>query len=162
MVYVGLDNFGLVFHDPVFKKAVINTLLWICCAVFLHIPFGLLLALILARKPRGWKVFRVLFVLPNVISTTAIAFLWYFVLHVNLGLVNNLLKMIGLDSLTRPWLADVRTALFAHQLPFIIYAGLTMVIFLTRISAIPSELYEAAEIEAQPIGRKTGILRYRF
>ncbi|MBJ6362675.1 sugar ABC transporter permease [Paenibacillus sp. MAHUQ-46] len=147
MVYAGLDNFKLVFQDPVFIKAVINTLLWVAGAVLLHIPFGLLLALLLARQPRGWKVFRVLFVLPNVISTTAIAFLWYFVLHVNLGLVNNILKLMGLGALARPWLADLKTALFAHQLPFIIYAGLTMVVFLTRISAIPAELNEAAKIE---------------
>ncbi|CAM3390105.1 carbohydrate ABC transporter permease [Marinicrinis lubricantis] len=147
MTFVGLDNFRTLFADPVFKKAIINTLVWIFSAIFLHMPLGLGLALILHRRPRGWKFFRTLFFLPNVISTTALAFLWYFVLHVNLGLVNSVLKLVGLESLTRPWLSDLGTALMANQLPFILYVGFTMVIFLTQMSTISPDLYEAAELD---------------
>lgn len=154
MQYIGLDNFVNLFQNPVFVRALRNTFLWIISAVFLHIPLGLLLALILAKRPKGWKMFRTLFVLPNVISTTALAFLWYFVLHVNLGMLNNFLQLVGLGDLTRAWLSDPQTALFASQIPFILYVGLTMVIFLTQISTISPDLYEAAEIDGATTWQK--------
>jgi raffinose/stachyose/melibiose transport system permease protein len=145
--FVGLDNLKYIFHNDVFLKSLVNTLYWILAAIFIHTPLGLLLALILSRRPKGWKFFRTLFFLPNVISTTALAFLWYFVLHVDLGLVNNVLKSLGLGMLARPWLSDINTALIANQIPFILYVGFTMVIFITQISTISPELYEAAEID---------------
>lgn len=154
MVHVGMDNFRLLAGDPVFAKAVRNTLAWMASAVLLHIPFGLLLALLLAKRPSGWRLLRVLLVLPNVISTTALAFLWYFVLHVNLGLLNNFLAAVGLSELKRAWLIDIQTALGANQLPFILYAGLTMVIFLTQMTTIPSDLYEAAKIDGATVFQK--------
>jgi raffinose/stachyose/melibiose transport system permease protein len=147
MKYVGLDNFRTLFDDPSFKTAIINTAYWILAGVFLHTPLGLLLALILFKKPKGWKWFRLLFFLPNVISTTALAFLWYFVLHVSLGLVNSTLTAVGLKSWTHAWLGDPSTAVFATMIPFILYVGFTMVIFLTQMSTISPELYEAAEID---------------
>jgi multiple sugar transport system permease protein/raffinose/stachyose/melibiose transport system permease protein len=145
--FVGLDNFYYLLEDPAFRKALVNTVYWILAGILLHTPLGLLLALILFKKPKGWKWFRTLFFLPNVISTTALAFLWYFVLHVSLGLVNNLLKSAGLDSLTRAWLSDPATAVFANMVPFVLYVGFTMVVFLTEMSTISPELYEAADID---------------
>lgn len=147
MKYVGLDNFIYLFGDPAFKTAMINTVYWILAGVFLHTPLGLLLALILFKKPKGWKWLRTLLFLPNVISTTALAFLWYFVLHVSLGLVNNSFKAVGLESWMHAWLSDPSTAIFANMIPFILYVGFTMVIFLTQMSTISPELYEAAEID---------------
>lgn len=152
MKYVGLDNFRFLFDDPSFKTAMVNTIYWILAGIFLHTPLGLLLALILFKKPRGWKWFRLLFFLPNVISTTALAFLWYFVLHVSLGLLNNGLKAVGLSSWTHAWLSDPSTAVFANMVPFVLYVGFTMVIFLTQMSTISPEMYEAADIDgATPV-----------
>ncbi|WP_123041480.1 carbohydrate ABC transporter permease [Cohnella candidum] len=147
MKFVGLDNFRFLFDDPSFKTATVNTIYWILAGIFLHTPLGLLLALILFKKPRGWKAFRLLFFLPNVISTTALAFLWYFVLHVSLGLVNNGLKVAGLTSWTHAWLSDPGTAVFANMVPFVLYVGFTMVIFLTQMSTISPDMYEAADID---------------
>lgn len=147
MNFVAFDNFRYLLGDPVFKTAMINTALWILAGILLHTPLGLLMALLLFRKPRGWKLFRVLFFLPNVISTTALAFLWYFVLHVSLGLVNNLFKSVGLESWAHPWLSDPGTAVFANMIPFVLYIGFTMVIFLTQMTTISPDLYEAAEID---------------
>ena len=51
--FVGFENFEYVFSDPIFRTAVKNTIVWLLSALLLHIPFGLLLALLLNRKPRG-------------------------------------------------------------------------------------------------------------
>mgnify|MGYP002588965681 FL=1 len=141
--FVGFENFEYVFSDPLFRTAVKNTIVWLLSALLLHIPFGLLLALLLNRKPRGWKVFRVMYFIPNVISTTAIAFLWYFIYHVDVGLLNNVLNAVGLKKLTHAWLNDPTTALWCN----LVYVGLTMIIFMTQLSTIPKELYEAAVVD---------------
>ena len=145
--FVGFENFEYVFSDPIFRTAVKNTIVWLLSALLLHIPFGLLLALLLNRKPRGWKVFRVMYFIPNVISTTAIAFLWYFIYHVDVGLLNNMLNAVGLKKLTHAWLNDQTTALWCNLVPFVVYVGLTMIIFMTQLSTIPKELYEAAVVD---------------
>lgn len=145
--FVGLENFKYVFSDPVFRMAFKNTVIWLLSALLLHIPFGLLLALLLNRQPRGWKFLRVMYFIPNVISTTAVAFLWYFIYHVDVGLLNNILKSIGLGKLAHAWLNDPGTALICNQVPFIFYVGLTMIIFLTQLSTVPKELKEAAMVD---------------
>lgn len=147
MEFKGFGNFQYVFTDPVFKKAFTNTLVWILSALFLHIPLGLILSLMLNRKPKGWKFMRVMYFIPNVISTTAVAFLWYFIYHVDVGLINNVLRAVGLGDLARPWLNSIDTALICNQVPFIIYVGLTMIIFMTQLSTVAPDLYEAAEID---------------
>lgn len=145
--FVGLENFKYVFSDPVFRMAFKNTVFWLLSALLIHIPFGLLLALLLNRQPRGWKFLRVMYFIPNVISTTAVAFLWYFIYHVDVGLLNNILKSIGLGKLAHAWLNDPGTALICNQVPFIFYVGLTMIIFLTQLSTVPKELKEAAMVD---------------
>lgn len=147
MIAVGWSNFAHLAADPVFVKAIRNTFMWVLAGVFLHIPLGLLLALALSKKPAGWRFFRTAFFLPNVISSTALALMWYFAFHVNLGLVNGLLGAVGLESWTRPWLNDLSTALFVTMVPYILYVGVTMVIFLMQITTISPDLYEAAAID---------------
>ena len=145
--FVGIENFRYVFSDPVFRLAFKNTVIWLLSALCLHIPFGLLLALLLNKQPRGWKFLRVMYFIPNVISTTAVAFLWYFIYHVDVGLLNSVLKSIGLGKLAHAWLNDPGTALICNQVPFIFYVGLTMIIFLTQLSTVPKELKEAAMVD---------------
>ncbi|HID31405.1 MAG TPA: sugar ABC transporter permease [Desulfobacterales bacterium] len=145
--YVGLQNFAYLWSDPSFRRSLINTFYWIAAGIFVHTPLALLVAVILAKRPRGWKIYRTIFFIPNVISTTAIAFLWYLIFHVEVGLLNGLLNAIGLHSWTRSWLTDPRTALVCTQIPFIIYIGFATVLFLNQISSIPFEYYEAAMID---------------
>ena len=147
MKFVGINNFSRLWDDPFFRKALLNTLSWIAVATFIHTPLGLLVALILSKCPRGWTFFRNIIFLPNVLSVVAIAIIWYFILHPTLGLVNYFLEFIGLGSLARNWLVDSHTALFATQLPFALYIGFTMLIFLAQIVTIPKDYYEAAKID---------------
>ncbi len=147
MTPVGTANYRQVLSDSNFRLALKNTLIWILAAVLIHIPLGLLLALLLNRKIMGWKVFRILYFLPNVISITALAFLWYFIYHRDLGLLNWLLELIGLDGLTNSWLTNTDTALGATIVPFSLYVGLTSVIFMTQLSTISEDLKEAALLD---------------
>lgn len=145
--FVGLDNFATLFNDQGFVLAIRNTVLWVLVGIFIHTPLCMLVALVVARRPRGWKVFRTVLFLPNIISATALALLWYFVFHVSLGLVNAGLTLVGLESWTRNWLFDPFTALGATMTPWVVYIGFGMVLFLTQISTIPREYYEAAQLD---------------
>lgn len=151
---VGLENFTHLASDPAFRKALTNTLVWIAVGTFVHTPLCVLVALVIARRPRGWRIFRTVFFLPNVISATALALLWYFMFHVNLGLVNSALRAIGLEGLTRSWLFDPTTALGATMTPWVVYIGFGMVLFLTQISTIPREYYEAAQLDGASAWRQ--------
>jgi len=145
--FIALDNFATLFRDPAFLLAMRNTVIWVLVGVFIHTPLCILVALVVARRPRGWKVFRTLLFLPNIISATALAMLWYFVFHVSLGLINAALTFLGLESWTRNWLFDPLTALGSTMTPWVVYIGFGMVLFLTQISTIPQEYYEAAQLD---------------
>jgi raffinose/stachyose/melibiose transport system permease protein len=119
-----------------------------------HTPLCVLVALVVGRKPCGWKIFRTVLFLPNIISGTALALLWYFIFHVSLGLLNCALAEIGLKSLTQNRLFNPRTALGATLTPWVLYVGFGMVLFLTQISTIPREYYEAAEIDGASISQQ--------
>lgn len=144
---IGLANFARLATDPTFHKAFVNTLWWVVIGTVVHTPLCVLVAVVVARKPRGWRFFRTAFFIPNVISATALALLWYFVFHVSLGPLNSILSAIGLDSAGRAWLSDPSTALGATMTPWVMYIGFGMVLFLTQISTIPREYYEAAQLD---------------
>ncbi len=147
MEFTGFGNYTYIFRSLSFRKALRVTLWWLAAALALHIPFGLLLSLMLNRHPAGWKLLRILYFIPNVISTTAVAFMWYFIYHADMGILNAILIKLGLGQYTRAWLGSIDTALVSNMVPFILYVGLTSIIFLTQLSTVPSELYEAAEID---------------
>jgi raffinose/stachyose/melibiose transport system permease protein len=154
MKYIGVQNFLDLWQDLNFKTALVNSIYWILAATFLHTLLGLLIALVLNRKPRGWRFFRTVFFLPNILSITSLALLWYFLLNPSFGLVNNLLRVIGLDNLILPWLSNPDTALVATQLPFILYIGFTMLIFLANMMTIAPEYYEAGEMDGASVWQR--------
>lgn len=145
--YVGIQNYVYLFHDQAFRSAIYNTLVWAAAGIFVQTPMSLLAALILARRPFMWKFFRTALFVPSVVSTTILALMWYFMLDPNVGLVNGTLKAVGLNSWTHAWLSDPSTAQFSIMVPFVIYIGFGMILFLTQISTIPREIFEAARID---------------
>lgn len=145
--FIGLENYRWLFTDPEFWKTLLNTLIWAGSAVLIHIPLALLTAMILAKKPRGWKVMKIIYFFPQVVSRLALALVWVFMYHPTIGLVNSALKAIGLESLAVNWLGLPTTALGAVIASWIFYIGFYMLIFLSQIWTIPQDVYEAAIID---------------
>lgn len=145
--YIGIQNYTYLFKDPAFRSAIYNTLLWAAAGIFVQTPLCLITALILSRRPFMWKFFRTALFIPSVVSTTILALMWYFMLDPTVGLVNGTLNKVGLKSLTRTWLSDPSTAQWAIMVPFVIYIGFGMVLFLTQISTVPRELFEASRLD---------------
>lgn len=147
MSFNGLQNFAKLFQDPIFQTSITNNLIWALSAAFLQIPLALLIALILARAPRGWKFFRTAYFLPNVISLVALAMMWKAMYNPEFGAINYLLGNLGMEDLTRNWLGELNSALPALIFSYQIYIGYFMVIILAGTLSIPQSFYEAAKID---------------
>jgi raffinose/stachyose/melibiose transport system permease protein len=152
MEYIGIHNYKTLFSDDVFIKSMINTLLWGLAAICIHIPMAALVAIILSKKIRGWKFFRTVFFIPNLISTLALAMLWQFIYNGEFGMLNKLLELVGLSSWQHNWLGEMNTAFPALVGHWIFYIGFYMIIFMAYISTIDASLYESSQIDgASPL-----------
>lgn len=147
MQFVGFSNFIELFQDSVFRTSIKNNIIWALSAALIQTPIALMLALVLARKVKGWKFFRTIYFLPNVISLVALAMVWKAMYNPEFGVVNGLLEIVGLSGLTHNWLGELNTALPATIISYQIYVGYFMVIILAGAMSIPRSLYEAASID---------------
>jgi ABC-type sugar transport system permease subunit len=144
--YVGLDNFSAVVQDVSFLNSLGLTALWTLGTVILEIVLGLTTALILLERHIVNRVVRPLILLPWVLSGVVVAYLWRWLLSGDQSPINTLLSTIHLGPY--PWLdqpgwalASVIIANVWKSIPFV------AVMYLAGLSAIPSDLYEAAAID---------------
>ncbi|MCL2000503.1 MAG: sugar ABC transporter permease [Planctomycetes bacterium] len=146
--YVGLDNFRAVLEDDVFRMAAKNTLVWACSSPFLEIPLGLILAMALRAGTRASRIYRMLWFVPVLIPQIVVGIIWAWLLNFDWGIINNLLRVVGLGALARPWLGDPATALPSLiGVTTWVWTGFNMVILLTAVSSVPEELIDAAKID---------------
>ena len=146
--FVGLENFSRLFRDPVFWTALKNNLfIWIIggsCIVGLTLFFSL----VISNRPSSASIYRTAFFFPYLISLAAVAVLWSFIYNPTFGLLNSVLRGVGLESLTHAWLGETRTALPAVTTTIIWYSnGFYLILFLSAISNIPPSLIEAAKVD---------------
>ena len=146
--FVGLANFEALLDDRFFWGSTWHTLVFALVVTLGTVGIGYLLATVISRRVRGWRAFRVGFYLPVMLSVVVVAALWVRIYEFNWGLLNTLLRAIGLDVLALPWLADVKYALAAVIIvPIWQYAGFPMIVILAAIEGIPQDLHDAATID---------------
>lgn len=145
--FVGLKNYKFLFTDEVFLKSIRNNVVWALAAGFIQVPLAIIVAILLSKKPRGWKIFRTIFYFPNIISGLALAMMWLAIFNSEYGALNALLKALGLGNLQKNWLGDMNTAFPVMIIYWLFYIGYFMVIIMADISSIPESYYEAAEID---------------
>ncbi|MEV6690025.1 sugar ABC transporter permease [Micromonospora sp. NPDC051196] len=146
--FVGLDNYVRVLTGEVgeFWQWTGVTLIWTFVCVACHFGLGLGLANMLNRPMRARGLYRVLLVLPWAVPAFVSAFAWKFIFNERFGLANALLTAVGIDPVS--WFADRWTALFTAIVTNVwLGVPFMMVALLGGMQTIPSELYEAAEID---------------
>jgi raffinose/stachyose/melibiose transport system permease protein len=137
-----------MFTSPLFYKSVVNSLILAGASIFIQLPICMVLALILAKGVKGESVYRTLFFIPVIISSTVIAQLWAKIYHPDYGLLNTLLDRTGMESFKQLWLADPKYALGAVFVPMIWqYIGYHMLLFYSAAKSISPELREAAYVD---------------
>jgi len=144
--FSGLENYRLLFSDSAFWAALRNTSLFAAAAVFVQVPVGVAVAVILSQRIRGWRVLRTIYFLPNIVSVAALALVYLTFYNPRYGLLNQALGAVGLDG-SRDWLFDVDTALPAVAATWVFTAGLVIIVVMAEIAAIPSEVYDAARVD---------------
>ncbi|UCG51928.1 MAG: sugar ABC transporter permease [Candidatus Latescibacterota bacterium] len=143
--WVGLENFGRLFDDPRFARALRNTLVFVIGTVPMTTIAALGLALLLRGRLWGKGFFKAGFFLPSIISMVVISLLFKLFYAPNGGL-NHALSLIGLGG--HGWLTDPRTALPAIMVMDVWAAvGYYAIIFDAAFAGIPKEMYEAAALE---------------
>ena len=157
--FVGLGNYrAILTQDPVFWGALWNTIWWTALAVTIPnlISFGLALAL--NQNLPGRSSLRVVFYLPVIIASIAVATIWKWMYDPFFGLFNGLLMSWGLDGLIVDWLGDRKVALWSVFVAHVWQAvGFSMVLFLAGLQSVSITLIEAARIDG---AGRWGVFRY--
>ena len=149
--FVGLENYADLLTDGRFLDALLRN-----GQLLIALPLGaILLALLFAALftqggtgIMGSSFYRVVYFFPQVISAVIVGILFQYVYNPRYGLLNTTLEKMGLESLTRSWVADPSTILWAIAFVFIWSAvGFYMVIFIASMQSIPTSFYEAAVLD---------------
>ena len=145
--FVGARNYAAMLQNPVFWRALGNTLYFSLVGGPLTILVALGAALFLNSKLARFKpLFRTIYFAPVVTSIVAVAVVWRYVYHARVGILNRMLDAVGIPAID--WLGDPKWAMPALILLAIWRGfGYAMVIFLAGLQNVPEELYEAARID---------------
>lgn len=148
-VFVGLGNFIRVFsRDPAYWNSLKNTFLIAGMKMIFEIPLALVLAVLLNNKIKGSSFFRVVFFLPSVFSIAVVGLIFSILFGAYNGIVNAILKNIGLITQNISWFSDKGHAMFVIILVSLWTTfGLNMIYFLMGLQNISKSLYECASID---------------
>lgn len=146
--FVGLRNFTRMVQDGAFLRGLLNNFYFVAVVVPVQTSLALFLAILVNQKLRGMNVFRTIYFAPVVTSMVVVAIVWTFLYNQN-GLINTFIQAISFGNLgPYDWLRDTRLVFPAIMVLSIWQgAGFQMVIYLAGLQDIPSDLYEAAEVD---------------
>lgn len=140
--FVGLENYKLIFTEPLFFKILLNTIVFALATSVFGVIIPLVLAAILNSKLRGSEFFKTAYFLPFITPMIVIGIVWQWIFDPNIGILNRVLHM------HIQWLYDTHFALPALIMVTVWkLIGYNIVIFLSGFASIPDNLYEAAKID---------------
>ena len=148
---VGLDNYRKALSDPIFLKAIRNSVKYALIVVPIQSAMGLYLALLVNSKIKGSKFFRSAFYFPSIASSAAITTLFIFLMAPD-GVFNGVLRFFGVDTANLfnqgAWLSDSRTALYSIiGLNAWTTSGTMMLFYLANLQTVDSQYAEAAVMD---------------
>lgn len=147
------DNYIKLFTlDNNFKMGLINSLKWVVLTLIVQVPFTLLVALVLSKKPRGWRFTRNAFVIPNIISSAAIGLIFMNLYSPSRGIVTEICNFFVPGSNVSV-LTDSRYAFWGVTFSFILYGGTNCILLLTQIFSIDPSMIEAAKVDGASNGQ---------
>lgn len=146
--FVGITNYLNVFKDKYALTTTKNTLIYTVVVTFLSNVIGLILALLLERKSAVNNIFRTIYFVPAVLSPVVASFIWKYMYAPETGVINSLLKVIGLHLLAKDWLGDPKLSLLSVMIvPLWQWGGNVMIVYLAGLMNIPAEYADSARID---------------
>lgn len=145
-IFIGLDNFKRLLTDSNFHISLYNTLLFFLLTLPPLIIFSLLLAILLNQKMRFKNAGRAISIIPYVLIPAVVGIIWNWMYDDNFGILNYYIKACGGSAVH--WITDGKTALISVAIVVVwTFIGYNMVLFLAGLQGIPTELYEASQID---------------
>jgi len=148
--WIGLGNFVAMWHDEFLRLSLRNLLILLVANVLKTLTMPLLVAELLMslRSPRWQYFMRTAFILPMVVPGMVTMLLWSFIYDGSVGLLNQILETLGMDTLTRSWLGDSGTALWAIiGIGFPWAGGLALLIYLAGLNAISGDVWDSCQVD---------------
>lgn len=151
--FVGLDNYKrLFFGDPYIWQSLKVTAVYSAIVIPIGMLLGFAIALLMNQKLLGVSVWRTLYYMPVLVSGAALAVVWQILLNPEFGYINQGLRMLGFVG--PRWLYSTEWALPGLMIMGLWQSGGAMIIYLAGLQGIPTQLYEAAEIDGASIWHK--------
>jgi len=148
--FVGIENYrSILTDDPVFWRSLLNVFLLMLVTIFIQNPVAFAVAAILSRvSERLSRILRTIYFVPAVLSLVIVAKLWVDIFNPTFGILNKILRAVGLGSLAVSWLSNPSTALGA-VIWIIIWQGFgwALLFYYAGLMTVPRELEEAARID---------------
>jgi len=143
--WIGQQNYANLFNDFIFKKSLFVTFYYAIGSVVATLVVSFFWALMLNVELPGRSLFRTFFFIPSITPAVAVAMVWLTLYHPQFGLLNHILKSIGLPALQ--WIYDEKQVIPAFIVMSTWTIGYTITIFLAGLQGIPEYLYEAAMLD---------------
>lgn len=145
-VFVGLDNYVTMFaRDDLWIKSLKNTAYYTLLGVPLQVTLGYALAMMLNQKVRALAFWRTAFYMPAVVPAVAAAFVFAWTFDSQLGLVNGMLRFLGIEG--PKWFGSTEWVIPTFIILGLWGVGGGLVLYLSALQAVPTALYDAAEVD---------------
>lgn len=149
MTFIGLENFRTAINDATFWLSFRNNIYLIVVCIIGQLGIAFLVASLINTKWILLKgLHRILGFFPYVLSAVVVGFIWRMIYDYNFGLLNALLRLVGLDHMTSIWLSEIRTIMAVASVPLIWqFIGMYLIIILAAMTSVDAEVLEMAEID---------------
>lgn len=146
--FIGLDNYARLFRDKLFWKSLTNTAIIFVVASILLLVLSFLLALLLNNKLKFADTSKALVFSPAIIAPIIVGIIWVYILDPQIGVINNVLRTIGLGSWAQQWIGGTTLSPYSIAVIYIWQQlGYLTTIFIAGLKMIPEEVLEASRVD---------------
>ena len=147
--FIGLKNYAVLLKDRIFWASLKNNLIIVFANVLIQMGIAFFLTVLLSSRHTKMKGFhRTVIFLPVVLSAVVVGYIWQMMYSSDYGILNALLRAVGLEKLIMPWLDSPKVVIYAVTVPLIWqYLGVPLMIFMSAVQGISKEIYEVCELD---------------
>jgi len=147
--FVGVHNYALLLKDDLFWHSFKNNIIILVLTLIIQMGLAFLLTtLFMSKLMRFKELHRTIIFFPVVLSAVVVGFIWQMIYSHDYGVLNALLRLVGMDSAIRPWLDDPKIVIYSVTLPLIWqFLGIPLMIFISAVHGIPKDIYETCELD---------------
>lgn len=146
--FIGLKNYQVLINDKFFFVALKNTIIILICITITVLPISFFIALLLERPFKGGGMVQSMIFAPNVVAPILVGLIWLFILDSKIGLINAILREIGLGGWQQQWIGGQTLTPYAVSFVYLWQVlGFYTTINMAGLRSIPSDIYEASQID---------------